>query len=326
MFSTLSEFVNAYANDNDDLPRTLVISKAVMLGSVISVTIGKSDHRQAAWFLSDKADRSQVHAMLRREQDGSFRVYTYNGGLILAYIFKGTIYEEAVVLDNERAKLQRESFSFFSLSGLIAFHYYELGVLRCLLAQTSANMLIRSVHLNASGQALVTARSRVDAVAATASYYLGGVPEEVAVDALDGAFDGAFVVRDSLSDMHLLWLHYIDTGRVHQIRIHNSVKGLYLHSSTVVFETLSQLITSYINDQDNDLSLVLKLGWGILTNINAPPIGLHDHLTAPWFFETLSREDADKQLEAHVSGAFVCLSFFSDVYADFMFLDYSQSH
>ena len=269
-------------------------------------TTGKTSHLQASWFISGQADRGQVHATLRREQNGAFRVFTASGLLVIAYLFDGTVFEESISLEDDKARFIRESLSFFSLSALVAFHYYETGILRCLLSQTMIHSMIRSVHLTASGQPLVIARTRVDAAAAASSYYLGGVPEEVAVDALDGAFDGAFVVRDSLSDMHMLWLHYIEQGRVHQLRIHNTPKGLHLHSSVHTFDTLSQLIVAYINDPDNDMRLALKLGWGVLVTVAPPPVGLHDHLTAPWYFEDLSLEDANKQLEAHISGAFVC--------------------
>ena len=200
-------------------PVQLNSSLTTDIPDLITVMAGKSDHRQASWFSLVPVSRKQVVSALNGEPDGSFRVYEdVEGGMHLAYVYGGQVLEEGVNVDADMAKLQRESLTFFSLSTLIAYHYYERGILHCLLSPSSANQLIRSVYLTASGLPHLTARSRVDPAAASALYYLGGVPEEVAIDALDGAFDGAFVICDSLSDMQMLWLHFIEQGFCYRCR------------------------------------------------------------------------------------------------------------
>ena len=250
--------------------------------------------------------RQQAHSQINAHTDGDFIVFAIEGSVLLAYAHGGAVLEERVELTNDSAKLQRESLKFFSLCALVAYHFCEPGALRCLLLPNLQHVLVRSRLTTGAGRSILTARSRVDAAASSSSYYLGGVPEEVALDALDGGFDGAFVVRDSLSDMHLLWLHYVDAGRVHHQRIRNTPNGLHIESSPTTFDTLSELITFHVNHGDNDAGVTLRLGWGVIIPIPAPPIGVYDHLTAPWFFENLSREEANEQLDYHPTGTFVC--------------------
>ena len=326
VFTSLSEFVKAHATSSSDLPMGLVLSHSPSLEDIESPLVGKSDHVHASWFVKDRSSKEHVYAKLRNDPNGTFRVYADDELHVLAYAFNGAVLEEFIELSNEMAKLQRESTVFFSLSALIASHIYEQGVLRCLLLSDGTHLLIRSLNLNACGRSMVTARSRVDVTASSSAYYLGGVPEEVALDALDGAFDGAFVVRDSLSDMQLLWLHYVAQGRVQHLRIENTPSGLHFNTSTSIYGSLSQMIAEYVTNSDNDMELFLRLGWGIVVPVQAPPVGPYDHLTAPWFMESLTREEANEQLDYHPTGTFVCcmLLINSDSFQS-VYLDCAQS-
>ena len=283
----------------------ILLSYSPSISHVQSQRVGKSDHVHAAWFSIEQASPESIQQSLGNKPDGTFRVYFKASSVILAYAFNGAVLEEFIELSNDMAKLQRESTVFFSLSALIASHIYEQGVLRCLLLSDGTHLLIRSLNLNACGRSMVTARSRVDVTASSSAYYLGGVPEEVALDALDGAFDGAFVVRDSLSDMQLLWLHYVAQGRVQHLRIENTPSGLHFNTSTSIYGSLSQMIAEYVTNSDNDMELFLRLGWGIVVPVQAPPVGPYDHLTAPWFIEDLTPEESNEQLENHPNGTFV---------------------
>jgi hypothetical protein len=124
---------------------------------------------------------------------------------------------------------------------------------------------------------------------------------------LNGAFDGAFVVRQSLSNEQLLWLHYVAGGRVCHLSIHNNTEvGLSVQGSSQEYAVLSQLINEYAKNPNNDVGLHISFGWETFQTSESPPIDKYDHLTAPWFFENMTRDQANAQLDYHPSGTFVC--------------------
>ncbi len=118
-------------------------------------------------------------------------------------------------------------------------------------------------------------------------------------------------MRQSLTNEQLLWLHYVSSGRVCHLAISHGDNGLFFHGSKHASSTLTQLISEYIADSNNDIGLHISLGWIPFQTAEATPIDTYDHLTAPWYFENMTRDQANAQLDYHPSGTFVCFLYFS---------------
>ena len=307
-FSSLAEFYKAFAMAGGPFESGLVPCQNLALLQMRSPLVGRSDHLHAPWFQPSTLSKEQMHVLLRTQPSGSFRVFTKDGQCMLAYVCGDDVLFEAVELTGDSARLRREEVMYFSLSALVAAHFCDAGVLQCVLRPAASHLLLRSPYLNAAGRTVVTAHARVDAEARAAEYYLGGVPEEVALSLLEGAFDGAYVVRDSLFDSNLLWLHYVDNGIVKHVRIENTSSGLCFAASPQKYPNLTQLLDEYVANPRNDLGIVLLHGWNAAQPRAPPLIGPYDHLTAPWFVENASREDANKLLDYRPPGTFVCVA------------------
>ena len=305
MFTNLSELVTFYRNDSSEL-RTRLGAAPIKARDFLPPLVGLTDHKSAPWFLGNKCTREDIRLKLANTPNGTFYVHGSDNNFQISYAWNHTIVEEPIEINANGCKFAHDSQYFFSVSALIADHFYNKGILKCMLLCPPGHNLRRALTLTGTGREYTTARSRVDESAAKSLYYLGGVPEEYSLDVLEGAFDGAFTVRDSLIDDQVLWLNYVSEGQLLRSKIENSSRGLHLEGSDKFFMTLSELITTYCGD-NSELPYGLRMGWGTSAPVPAPPIGFYDHLTAPWYHGNITRDEATARLEGQPAGSFVRL-------------------
>ena len=85
-------------------------------------------------------------------------------------------------------------------------------------------------------------------------FYLGSVDPSQALKALEGTYDGAFVVREDITNDQCLWLHYVQNNMVIQVAVLNGPNGLYVAGSSARFVCLSELIAWYGGDRGGEIN------------------------------------------------------------------------
>ena len=282
---TLTQLVYTYTGNNSDKPYLLKLFS------------DKDAHRQAKWYMHD-ASVAEVGARLQGLPDGFFAVrhVADNQAYQLHYCYQGALEDRLVSTDGAVYSLEGSEQQFASLSALVMFY--------TVVPTADLPMLLRLPPDDMYGNGYETARSRVDVAALSSIYWIGGVPEEVALDLLEGAFDGAFAVREDLQDPQVLWLNFVVGGQVQRRKIVNSLRGLRLVESDLAFENLTAFVAHHCGKND-DAPYVLRMGWSKVLPSRPPPIGINDHLSAPWFLEHGTDAIVFDLLEFEPAGTFL---------------------